>query len=94
MCSNETVHGFEITEENFPWSLFPEDMCIVSDMSSNIGTRKINWKRFSCVYAGAQKNMGPAGANIVILKKSLLGKALRDTPFLCDWTMFEAAPQA
>jgi len=94
MCGNETVHGFEITEDNFPWDIFPEDMVIVSDMSSNIGTRKINWKRFSCVYAGAQKNMGPAGANVVILKKSLLGKAQRDTPFLCDWTMFEAAPQA
>lgn len=53
VCSNETVHGFEITEENFPWYLFPKDMVIVGDMSSNIGTRKINWNRFSVVYAGA-----------------------------------------
>ena len=51
VCSNETVHGFEITEENFPWYLFPS--VIVGDMSSNIGTRKINWDRFSVVYAGA-----------------------------------------
>jgi phosphoserine aminotransferase len=53
VCTNETVHGFEITEENFPWYLFPKDMVIVGDMSSNIGTRKINWNRFSMVYAGA-----------------------------------------
>ena len=53
VCTNETVHGFEITEENFPWYLSPKDMVIVGDMSSNIGTRKINWNRFSMVYAGA-----------------------------------------
>ena len=52
MCINETVHGFEITEENFPWSKIPKDMVIVGDMSSNIGTFKINWDRFDVVYAG------------------------------------------
>ena len=53
VCTNETVHGFEITEDNFPWYLFPKNMIIVGDMSSNIGTTKINWNRFSVVYAGA-----------------------------------------
>ena len=38
VCVNETVHGFELTEENFPWHVFPDDMVVVGDMSSNIGT--------------------------------------------------------
>ena len=92
ICINETVHGFEITEDNFPWHLIPSDMCVVGDMSSNIGTRPINWKRFSVVYAGAQKNMGPTGTTIMIVKKSLLGKADKDVPIMCDWTTFENSP--
>lgn len=61
-------------------------------MSSNIGTRPINWDRFSVVYAGAQKNMGPTGTTIMIVKKSLLGKADSDIPIMCDWTTFENSP--
>jgi len=53
ICVNETVHGFEITDENFPWHLIPKDVPIVGDMSSNIATRKIDWNRYSVVYAGA-----------------------------------------
>ena len=52
ICINETVHGFEITDENFPWDAIPKDVAVVGDMSSNIGTCKINWDRFSVVYAG------------------------------------------
>lgn len=92
ICINETVHGFEITEENFPWHKFPKDMCIVGDMSSNIGTRKINWDRFSVVYAGVQKNMGPTGCTIIIAKKSILNHADKDVPIMCDWTTFEKSP--
>jgi len=92
VCINETVHGFEITEDNFPWHLIPKDVAIVGDMSSNIATRKINWNRFSVVYAGAQKNMGPTGVTIIIAKKSLFGKAAPDTPIMCDWKAFEDSP--
>lgn len=92
MCVNETVHGFEITEDNFPWHLIPKDVAIVGDMSSNIATRKINWKRYSVIYAGAQKNMGPTGVTIIIAKKSLFGKQAPDTPIMCDWKAFEDAP--
>lgn len=53
VCVNETVHGFKINETNFPWNKFPEDMVIVGDMSSCIGTEPINWNRYSVVYAGA-----------------------------------------
>ena len=53
ICMNETVHGFEIPEEEFPWHLYPKDMCIIGDLSSNIGTRKVDWSKFSMAYAGA-----------------------------------------
>ena len=89
---NETVHGFEITEENFPWHLFSKDVTVIGDMSSNIGTRKINWDRFGVVYAGAQKNLGPAGSTVMIVRKDLIGKQAPDTPCLCDWQLFEKSP--
>ena len=53
VCVNETVHGFKIGEDNFPWHMFPEDLVVVGDMSSCIGTEKINWNRYQVVYAGA-----------------------------------------
>jgi len=53
VCVNETVHGFKIGEDNFPWDKFPKDLTIVGDMSSCIGTETINWDRYSVVYAGA-----------------------------------------
>lgn len=92
MCVNETVHGFEFTEENFPWSKIPKDVAIVGDMSSNIGTFKINWDRFDVVYAGVQKNLGPTGASVVICRKDLMGKAETDVPILNDWLKFEKSP--
>jgi len=92
VCVNETVHGFEIGEENFPWHLFPKDMVVVGDMSSNIATRKINWDRYGVVYAGAQKNLGPTGVTVIIVRKSLFGKSDKDVPIMCDWDAFEKAP--
>jgi phosphoserine aminotransferase len=92
ICVNETVHGFEITDDNFPWHLIPSDVPIVGDMSSNIATRMIDWKRYSVVYAGAQKNLGPTGVTLIIAKKSLFGKAAADTPIMCDWQAFENSP--
>jgi len=92
VCVNETVHGFKISEDNFPWHLFPEDLVVVGDMSSCIGTEKINWNRYQVVYAGAQKNLGPVGCTVIIVKNSLLGKAEKDTPVMCDWKLFEDSP--
>lgn len=92
VCVNETVHGFEINEDNFPWHAFPEDMVIVGDMSSNIGSFKVNWNRYDVVYAGVQKNLGPTGATVIIVKKDLLGKAEKDVPIINDWATFEKSP--
>lgn len=91
ICINETVHGFDVSE-NFPWHLIPKDVAIVGDMSSCIGTKPIDWNRFDVVYAGVQKNMGPTGCTIIIANKKILGQAAKDTPIMCDWTTFENSP--
>jgi phosphoserine aminotransferase len=52
MCSNETVNGIEFNWDTFPFHLFPKDMPICVDMSSNIGTNIIPWDKLGLVYAG------------------------------------------
>lgn len=84
-CANETVDGFEIDFDNFPWHKIPKDMPVCADMSSNIGTNKIPWDKMGVVYAGAQKNLGTAGCTVVIVRKDLMGHKDADTPILCDW---------
>lgn len=76
--SNETIHGVE-PNDAYMLSHFPPNVPVVCDMSSNILSRKIDVSRYACIFAGAQasnvfiqKNMGPAGLTVVILKKSLL----------------------
>jgi phosphoserine aminotransferase len=92
VCVNETVHGFKIGEDNFPWDKFPKDLVIVGDMSSCVATEKINWDRYQVIYAGAQKNLGPCGCTVIIVKNSLLGQAEADVPVMCDWNLFESSP--
>ena len=72
---NETIGGVE-------FSTIPDskDVPLVADMSSTILSRRIDVSRFGIVYAGAQKNIGPSGLTLVIVKKSLLGKASATTP--------------
>ncbi|PKG75303.1 phosphoserine transaminase [Shewanella sp. GutCb] len=65
-CPNETVDGIEIFEPlNSPWP-------VIADMSSNILSRKIDVSQFSLIYAGAQKNIGPSGLSIVIVRDDML----------------------
>jgi phosphoserine aminotransferase len=76
---NETIGGVE-----FFW--VPKvDVPVVADMSSTILSRVINVNDYDVIYAGAQKNIGPAGLTIVIVRKSLLGNALAITPTMLDW---------
>ncbi len=77
--SNNTIFGTELFE--FPESPIP----MVSDMSSDIFSRKINVADFGLIYAGAQKNMGPAGVVLVIVKDELLGKSGRKLPSMLDY---------
>lgn len=77
--SNNTIFGTQIKE-------FPKtDIPLVCDMSSDIFSRNIDYSQFSLLYAGAQKNMGPAGTTLVILKESLLNKVSRAIPNILNY---------
>ena len=77
--SNNTIFGTQI--KRFPTISAP----LVCDMSSDIFSRKININQFDLIYAGAQKNMGPAGTTLVIVKNEILGKTGRDIPKMLDY---------
>lgn len=83
LCTNETIHGVEM-----PFTPAPPDvgMPIVSDMSSHILSRPIDVSRYGCIYAGAQKNMGPAGVTLIIVRDDLLGKVHPLCPLVFDYT--------
>ncbi|MBL8499029.1 MAG: 3-phosphoserine/phosphohydroxythreonine transaminase [Nitrosomonas sp.] len=77
--SNETIGGVE-----FHW--VPEvEVPLIADMSSDILSRPLDVTRFGLIYAGAQKNLGPAGLTLVIVREDLLGKPLPGTPTLHDY---------
>ena len=75
ICSNETIGGVE-----FHWTPDTGKVPLVADMSSNILSRPIDVSRYGLIYAGAQKNMGPSGLTVVIVRDDLLGHALPITP--------------
>ena len=78
-CANNTIYGTE-------WHYDPETVCpLVCDMSSDILTRPVDFSRFALVYAGAQKNMAPAGLTVVIVDKSLVGGELPYTPEIMSY---------
>ena len=79
ITSNNTVAGTQYHE--FPTTSMP----IVCDMSSDIFSKEIDVSKFGIIYAGAQKNMGPAGATLVIVNKDLLGKIDRKIPTMLDY---------
>ncbi|QOR74038.1 3-phosphoserine/phosphohydroxythreonine transaminase [Cruoricaptor ignavus] len=77
--SNNTIYGTEMHE-------FPEVDCLmVCDMSSDIFSNDRDYTKFDLMYAGAQKNMGPAGVTVVVVKKEILGKSGRDIPSMLDY---------
>ena len=78
--SNNTIFGTQIKE--FPKVGKPLMVC---DMSSDIMSRRVAVEDFDLIYAGAQKNMGPAGATVVIVKDEILGKSGRDLPSYLDY---------
>lgn len=90
-CDNETIQGIEFGDD-FPFDRVPEGQTIVCDMSSNIMTKPVDWSKYGVVYAGAQKNVGPAGATIVVVRNDLIAGHRSDTPLLCDWETFSKAP--
>ena len=79
ITSNTTIYGTQIKQ--FPKTNRP----LVCDMSSDIFSRKVNAKDFALIYAGAQKNMGPAGATMVMVRKDVLGKTGRKMLSMLDY---------
>ncbi|TNH06087.1 3-phosphoserine/phosphohydroxythreonine transaminase [Testudinibacter sp. TR-2022] len=79
-CPNETISGIEIFD-------VPKvgDAVLVADMSSNILSRAIDVSKFGVIYAGAQKNMGPSGIVILIVRDDLIGKARANTPSIWNY---------
>ncbi|MES2089070.1 MAG: 3-phosphoserine/phosphohydroxythreonine transaminase, partial [Pseudomonadota bacterium] len=84
VCSNETIHGVEMHE-------LPDlkaigcDAPLVIDCSSHIASRTIDWSHVGVAYGGAQKNIGPAGLTLVIIREDLLGRALPICPSVFDY---------
>ena len=77
--SNNTIFGTQLKE-------FPKtDAMLVCDMSSDIFSREIDFTQFDLIYAGAQKNMGPAGTTLVVVKDEILGKTGRTIPSMLDY---------
>jgi len=77
---NETIGGVE-----FHWVPDVTDVPLVVDMSSTILSRPIDVSKFGVIYAGAQKNIGPAGLTVVIVREDLIGEALPNTPTMFDY---------
>jgi phosphoserine aminotransferase len=82
---NETIGGVE-----FPFVPESGDVPLVADMSSTILSRPVDVRRFGVIYAGAQKNIGPAGLVVVIVRDDLLGRARGDVPTVFDWNAMAA----
>ena len=79
--SNNTIFGTQI--KDFKESSVP----VICDMSSDIFSRDLDFSKFDLIYAGAQKNMGPAGATIVIIKEEILGKVTRNIPSMMNYKL-------
>ena len=77
--SNNTIFGTQMAA--FPQIAAP----LVCDMSSDIFSRQLDFSQFDLIYAGAQKNMGPAGTTLVVIKEDILGKVDREIPSMLDY---------
>ena len=86
VCTNETIGGLE-----FHWTPDTGEVPLVADMSSHILSKPIDVTKFGLIYAGAQKNIGPAGLVVVIVRDDLLGRALPDTPNVLNYQQMAEA---
>jgi phosphoserine aminotransferase len=80
ICANETIGGVE-----YHWTPDTGEVPLVADMSSNLLSRPVDVTRYGLIYAGAQKNIGPAGLTIVIVREDLTGQPLPATPSVFDY---------
>lgn len=82
ICANNTIYGTE-------WKYAPQtgNVPLVADMSSNILSKQIDVSQYGVIMAGAQKNMGPAGLTVVIVREDLLGNFRENMPTILDWKL-------
>ena len=80
ICTNETIGGVE-----YHWTPDTGDVPLVADMSSHILSRPVDVAKYGVIYGGAQKNIGPAGLTLVIVRDDLLDRALPITPSAFHW---------
>ena len=81
ITTNNTIYGTEFH------SLPQTDVPLVADMSSDVFSRPLDYKQFSLIYAGSQKNLGASGSTLVIVKKDILGKVSRKLPSMMDYQL-------
>ena len=86
VCTNETIAGLE-----YQWTPDTGNVPLVADMSSHILSRPVDVAKYGVIYGGAQKNMGPAGLTLVIVRGDLLDRALPITPSAFHWKEQAAA---
>lgn len=86
ICENETIHGVEYPSIEAVRRV-AGDVPIVSDCSSNLFTRPVDISQYGCIFAGAQKNFGPAGVTMVIIREDLLGFQLPECPSIFDFKL-------
>jgi len=81
ITGNNTIYGTECHE----WPKTPIGVPLICDMSSNMMNKVVDPKKFGVIYAGAQKNIGPAGVTLVIIREDLLNRVPEDTPTMQKW---------
>ena len=86
VCSNETIHGVEM--HTLPdLKALGSDAPLVIDFSSHVASRSVDWSRVGLAYGGAQKNLGPAGLTVVVVREDLIGHALPHCPSAFDYKL-------
>jgi phosphoserine aminotransferase len=87
ITSNNTIRGTE-------WQSYPDtgSIDLVCDMSSDFCSRPVDIKKFALIYAGAQKNVGPAGCTIVIIRNDLIAKSPKNIPTMCNYSIMAKEP--
>lgn len=92
ICDNETIEGVELPPTRTA-TISLSETPVVCDMSSNFLSRPVDWSRFGCVFATAQKNFGPAGLTVVVVRSSLLEKQCSHRiPSTLDYRVFAQEP--
>ena len=82
-CSNETIHGVE-----FDYDLDASGIPVICDASSNILSKPVDIEKYALIYAGAQKNLGPSGVTIVIIRDDMLERVPAGLPTMLDYRAF------